>query len=191
MTDSTKHPERDDNKMSSEDYEHLLDRYQFRTQGISQGKIVKGRVIKRTPTHILVDIGFKTEGVIPVEDFKDPKALSELRPGSEIEAMLEKTDAKDGYLVLSKRRADGVRAVDSLEKAFTHNTWVTGKVVERTRGGFNVDVGILAFLPESHVDIKPLKDPGALIGQEFKFKVMKFDRKSENAVLSRKLLLQD
>jgi small subunit ribosomal protein S1 len=190
MTDPTKHPDRDD-KMSSEDYEHLLDRYQFSNQEITLGKIIKGRVIKRTPTHILVDVGFKTEGAIPLEEFPDPKALAELRPGSEIETMLERTDVKDGYLVLSKKLADTVRAVDLLEKAYSHNTWVTGTIVDRTRGGFNVNVGILAFLPESHLDIKPVKDPSSLIGQSLKFKVMKFDRKSENAVLSRKLLLQD
>ncbi len=191
MTEQTKHPDRDDPKMSSEDYEHLLDHYQFHQQEITMGKVLKGRVIKRTPTHVLVDIGFKTEGAIPVEDFSDPKALAELRPGSEVEAMLERTDVKDGYLVLSKRRADGVRAIDLLEKAFTQDTAISGKVIERTRGGFAVDVGIPAFLPESHADIRPVKDPASLIGQTLKFKVMKFDRKSENAVLSRRLLLQD
>jgi small subunit ribosomal protein S1 len=190
MTDPTKQPDRDD-KMSSEDYENLLDHYQFSNKEITMGTIIKGKVIKRTPTHILLDIGFKSEGAIPIEEFTDPKALAELRPGSEIEAMLEKTEAKDGYLLLSKKRADMVRAIDLLEKAYTHNTWITGTIVERTRGGFNVNVGILAFLPESHVDIKPVKDPASLIGQNFKFKVMKFDRRSENAVLSRKLLLQD
>jgi small subunit ribosomal protein S1 len=190
MTDPTKHPDRDD-KMSSEDYEHLLDHYQFSTQEITMGKILKGRVIKRTPTHVLVDIGFKTEGAIPVEEFTDPKALAELRPGSDIEAMLEKTDLRDGYVVLSKKRADSLRALDQLEKAFTHNTWISGTIVEKTRGGFNVNVGMLAFLPESHADLKPVKDPESLIGQTFKFKVMKLDHKSENAVLSRKLLLQD
>ncbi len=190
MTDPTKHPERDD-KMSSEDYENLLDRYQFSTKGISQGKVVKGRVIKKTPTHILVDVGFKTEGIIPIEEFQDAKALSQIRPGSEIEAILEKTDLKDGYLVLSKRRADSLRALDSLEKAYSHHHWITGTVTDKTRGGYNVDVGITAFLPESHADIRPVKDADSLIGQSFKFKVLKFDRRSENAVLSRKLLLQD
>jgi len=190
MTDPTKFPDRDE-KMSSEDYEHLLDRYQFSNKEITMGKIIKGRVIKRTPTHILVDIGFKMEGAIPIEEFADPKTLSELRAGSEIEAMLEKTDHKDGYLVLSKRRADTARALDLLEKAYSHNTWVTGTIVGKTRGGFSVDVGIPAFLPESHVDIRPVKDPESLIRQTLKFRVMKFDRKSENAVLSRKLLLQD
>lgn len=190
MTEPAKRHDRED-RMSSEDYENLLDRYQFTTKGISQGKIIKGRVIKKTAAHVLVDVGFKTEGIIPLEDFKDPKDLGELRPGKEIEAILEKTDLKDGYLLLSKRKADSLRALEALEKACSHNQWVTGTVIEKTKGGFNVDVGITAFLPESHADIKPVKDPASLIGQSFKFKVLKFDRKSENAVLSRKLLLQD
>ncbi len=190
MTDSTKQLDRDGG-MSSEDYENLLDRYQFSTKDISQGKIIKGKVIKKTSSHVLVDVGFKTEGIIPNEEFTDPKVLSELRAGSEVEAILQKTDLTDGYLLLSKKRADSVRALENLEKAFHHNNWVAGTVLGRTKGGFNVDVGITAFLPESHADIRPVKDPGTLIGQEFKFRVMKFDRRSENAVLSRKLLLQD
>mgnify|MGYP001114261514 FL=1 len=191
MTEPTKPPERDDARMSSEDYENLLDRYQYSTKEITMGKVLKGRVIKRTPTHVLVDVGFKTEGVIPNEDFTDPAALEALGPGSEVETMLEKTDLKDGYLVLSKKRADGLRAIEDLNRAFEHGRSVTGTVVERTKGGFNVDVGIPAFLPESHVDIRPVRDASGLIGQTFDFRVIKFDRKTENAVLSRKLLLQD
>lgn len=119
MTESTKQPDHDDN-ISSEDYENLLDRYQFSTKEITMGTILKGRVIKRTPTYVLVDIGFKAEGIIPNEDFTDPKALAELRPGSEVETMLEETDLKDGYLVLSKKRADGLRAIENLGQAFEH-----------------------------------------------------------------------
>ncbi len=190
MTESTKQPDHDE-KMSSQDYENLLDRYQFSTTEITMGKILKGRVIKKTPTHVVVDIGFKTEGLIPNEDFSDPKTLAELKPGGEIETMLENTEIKDGYLVLSKKRADGLRAVESLGKAFERGLTVTGTITERTKGGFNVDVGIPAFLPESHVDIRPVRDASALIGKSFKFRVMKYDRRTENAVLSRKLLLQD
>jgi small subunit ribosomal protein S1 len=190
MTESTKQPDRDDN-ISSEDYENLLDRYQFSTKEITMGTILKGRVIKRTPTYVLVDIGFKAEGIIPNEDFTDPKALADLKPGSEVETMLEETDLKDGYLVLSKKRADGLRAIENLGQAFEHGRTVTGTITERTKGGFNVDVGIPAFLPESHVDIRPVKDASALVGQTFKFRVMKFDRRTENAVLSRRLLLQN
>jgi small subunit ribosomal protein S1 len=190
MTEPIKQTERDD-RMSSEDYEHLLDRYEYSTKEITMGKVLKGRVIKCTPTHVLVDVGFKTEGLIPNEEFTDPRALEALEPGSEIETMLEKTDLRDGYLVLSKKRADGVRALESLDRAFAHGQTVTGTVVGRTRGGFNVDVGLPAFLPESHVDIRPVKDASHLIGQTFQFRVIKFDRKTENAVLSRKLVLQD
>ncbi len=189
MTDATKHPETIE-KMSQEDYADLLDRYQFSTTEITQGKLVKGRVIKKTPTHVLVDIGFKTEGVIPLEDFREQE-IEDLKPGDEVDATLERTDRKDGYMILSKKRADAFRALDNLEKAFTHNGWVTGIIKERSKSGFLVDVGIEAFLPESHADIKTIKDPDALVGQSFKFKVMKFDRKTENAVVSRKLFLQD
>ncbi|MHB8094272.1 MAG: 30S ribosomal protein S1 [Candidatus Aminicenantales bacterium] len=189
MSDETKHPEKNE-KMSSEDYSDLLDRYQFSTKEFTQGSVVKGKVIKRTPTHVLVDIGFKTEGVIPIEDFREPE-IAELKPGSEVEATLEHTDKKDGYIVLSKKRADAMRALDNLEKAFAHNGWVTGIILARTKSGYAVDVGIEAFLPESHADIKTIKDADALVGQSCKFKVMKFDRKSENAVVSRRLYLQD
>jgi len=191
MTEPNKQTERDDAKMSSEDYEHLLDRYEYSTKEITLGKVLKGRVIKRTPTHVLVDVGFKTEGLIPNEDFTDPAVLEALEPGSEVETMLEKTDLKDGYLVLSKKKADAVRAIETLDQAFERGLPVTGTVFERTRGGFHVDVGLTAFLPESHADLRPVKDPAALIGQTFKFRVIKFDRKTENAVLSRKLVLQD
>jgi small subunit ribosomal protein S1 len=190
MTESTKQPDHDD-KMSSQDYENLLDRYQYSTTEITMGKILKGKVIKKTPTHVLVDIGFKTEGLIANEEFTDPKALADLRPGSEVETMLESTDLKDGYLVLSKKRADGLRAIENLGQAFERGLTVTGTITERTKGGFNVDVGIPAFLPESHVDIRQVRDASALIGKSFKFRVMKYDRRTENAVLSRKLLLQD
>jgi small subunit ribosomal protein S1 len=176
--------------MSSEAYEDLLDHYQFSTKEITQGTVVKGRIMKMTPTHVLVDIGLKTEGVIPLEDFREPE-IAELKPGVEVEATLERTDRKDGYFILSKKRADAIRALNNLEKALERNGWVTGIIKERSKGGYTVDVGIEAFLPESHADIKTIRDPGSLVGQSFKFKVMKFDRKSENAVVSRRLFLQD
>ena len=189
MTNANKHPEKDE-KMSSEAYEDLLSRYQFSTKEITQGTVVKGRIMKLTPTHVLVDIGLKTEGVIPMEDFREPE-IAELKPGVEVEATLERTDRKEGYFILSKKRADAIRALNNLEKALEHNGWVTGIIKERSKGGYTVDVGIEAFLPESHADIKTIRNPNALIGQSFKFKVMKFDRKSENAVVSRRLFLQD
>src|SRR4030043_1095612 len=177
-------------KRCSEDYEHLLDKYQFSAKEITPGKIIKGRVIKATPTGVLVDIGFKSEGVIPVEEFSEQE-VKKLKPGDEIETILEKTDIKEGYLILSKRRADSLRALDHLEKAFNTQGFVSGKIIEKTKNGYTVNVGIDAFLPDSHADVKMVREPAKLLGQSFKFKVIQFDRKTENAVLSRKLFLQD
>ncbi|OGD18524.1 MAG: 30S ribosomal protein S1 [Candidatus Aminicenantes bacterium RBG_16_63_16] len=185
-----KKPADKDDKLSSEDYEQLLDKYQFSAKEVSAGKIVRGRVIKVTAQSVLVDIGFKSEGVIPVEEFEEDE-VKKLKPGDEIEATLERNDAKEGYLVLSKKGADTIRAVDQLEKAYSSHGWVTGRIKDRTRGGFMVNVGIDAFLPESHADVRMVREPDKLVGQTFKFKVIKFDRKTENAVLSRKLFLQD
>jgi small subunit ribosomal protein S1 len=177
-------------KISSEDYEQLLDQYQFSAKEITPGKIIKGKVIKVTPTGVLVDIGFKSEGVVPVEDFVDTD-LQKLRPGDEVEAILEKTDARDGYLLLSKKRADRLRALDHLEKAFYSHGFINGKISEKIRNGYTVDVGLDAFLPDSHADVRHVREPDSMLGKSYKFKVIKFDRKTENAVLSRKLFLQD
>jgi small subunit ribosomal protein S1 len=177
--------------LSSQDYAELVDKYQFKASELAPGKLVQGKVIKITTTHVLVDIGSKSEGIIPAEDFSDPQEMTSLKAGDPIEAILERRNIKEGYFILSKRRANALKALDSLEKAYHNNNWIIGKVVDRIRNGYTVDVGLDTFLPESHADIKIVKDPNKLLGKRFKFKVIKFDRKTENAVLSRRLLLQD
>jgi small subunit ribosomal protein S1 len=190
MSDITKNPEKDE-KITSEDYENLLDKYQFSAKEITPGKIIQGRVIKVTATHVLVDIGLKSEGVLPLEEFTEGTEPSMPKPGDSIEAVLEKTDRKDGYFVLSKKSADVQKALDTLEKAYEHQTFVSGKITGKIKNGYTVFVGFEAFLPDSHADVKPVRDPDKLIGETFKFKVIKFDRRDENAVLSRKLFLLD
>lgn len=189
MTEVKKSSEKND-PLSPEAYEHLLDRYQFTVKELAPGKIIKGKIVKITSSHVLVDVGFKSEGLIPVEDFQEDSGQT-LRLGAEVEAILERVDSRDGSLLLSKRRADTLRALDYLERAYLSQGWVQGKVVERIKSGFIVNVGIKAFLPDSHADVKAVKEPEKLVGNVFKFKVLKFDRKSEGAVLSRKLFLQD
>ncbi len=189
MAELKKHPDKEE-KITSEDYEQLLDKYQFSAKEISPGKIIRGKVIKVTPSGVLMDIGFKSEGIIPVEDF-DEADVKKIRPGDEVEAILEKTDIKEGYLILSKKMADTLRALDLLEKAFNSQGWVNGKVTGKIKNGYTVNVGIEAFLPDSHADVKAIREPEKLVGNAFKFKVIKFDRKTENAVVSRRLFLQD
>lgn len=187
----TKKNTKPDDQMTAEDYERLLDQYHLSDQELSAGTVVKGRVVKKIPGFILLDIGHKTEGAIPIEDFRDPKEFEEIKIGDEIEAILEKSRPQDGYFLLSKRKADIERALDRLETAYHSGNWITGKVLSRTRNGYTVDVGLPAFLPQAHTDLKPLKDPDSILGQTLKFKILKFNRAEEDVVLSRKLLLQD
>jgi small subunit ribosomal protein S1 len=177
--------------ISAEDYADLLEKYQFSTKELAPGKLLKGKVIKVTDTHVLVDVGFKSEGIIPNEDFMDHQDPKTLQPGDEVEAVLEKSNLKEGYLILSKKKAIAIKAMNNLEKAYQHNSWIVGKITEKIRNGYTVNVGIDGFLPDSHADVKLVKDPKRLIGNIYKFKVIKFDRKTENTVLSRKLYLQD
>lgn len=190
MSEITKDADNED-QISSQDYESLLDQYQFSAKEIVPGKILKGRVIKVTPTHVLVDIGFKSEGIIPKEDIIQCQDIAEIRPGDTIEATFEKSNSKEGYVVLSHRKAVAVKALNDLDRAFNTNSWVKGKIIEKIKNGYMVNVGIKAFLPDSHADVRAVKEPQELIGNNYKFKVIRFDRKSENAVLSRKLFLQD
>jgi small subunit ribosomal protein S1 len=188
MSEITK---KEEEHLSSKDYENLLDQYQFNAKEIVPGKIIKGKVIKVTSTHALIDIGFKSEGIIPMEDFNNILDKSEIHPGDNIEALVESSNLKEGYLVLSHKRAIAFKALNNLEKAYNYQTWITGKIIEKIKNGYTVNVGINTFLPDSHADVRPVKEPEKLIGNEYKFKVIKFERQSENAVLSRKLFLQD
>ncbi|MFP4081767.1 MAG: 30S ribosomal protein S1 [Candidatus Aminicenantes bacterium] len=190
MTEITKKSEKD-TKISSKEYENLLDHYQFNAKELSPGKIIKGKVIRVTSSHVLVDVGFKSEGIIPMEDFKENPDMGDIHPGDEVEAVLERSDLKEGYLVLSQKKAVALKALNNLEKAYHHHSWILGRITEKTRNGYTVNVGIDTFLPNSHADIRAVSEPEKLIGNKYKFKVIKFDRKTENAVLSRKLFLQD
>jgi len=191
MSEITKEEEEEEENLSSKDYENLLDQYQFNAKEIVPGKIIKGKVIKVTPTHALIDIGFKSEGVIPIEDFANNQDINEIHPGDNVEATVERSDLKEGYLVLSHKKAIALKALNNLERAYNYKTWIMGKITEKTKSGYTVNVGIKTFLPDSHADIRTVKEPEKLIGNKYKFKVIKFDHKSENAVLSRKLFLQD
>ncbi len=176
---------------SQKDFAALLDNYQFKANELTLGQLIKGKVIKVTPSFVLVDVGSKSEGIIPLEDFVDKEELNKLNPGDEVEAVLEKSNLEEGYFILSKKRANALKALNNLEKAHLHNNWIIGKITQKVKNGYMVNVGINTFLPDSHADIRIVKDPSRIIGNRYKFKVIKFNRNNENAVLSRKLLLQD
>ncbi len=171
-----------------ESYEKLLDQYGARR--FAEGEVMKGTVLKITDTDVIVDIGYKSEGVIPVTQFVDPGGHLTIAVGDVIDVLLEDTEDGDGHIVLSKEKAEKVRVWEEVEKAYNDNAIIRGRVIERIKGGLSVDIGIRAFLPGSQIDVRPVKNLDALRGKEIECRVIKFNRKRGNIVLSRKLVLE-
>lgn len=171
-----------------ENYEKLLDQYGARK--FAQGEVMKGTVLKITETDVIVDIGYKSEGVIPVDQFVDPSGQLTIGVGDVIDVLLEDTEDGDGHIVLSKEKAEKVKVWEDVEKAYNDNSIIRGRVIERIKGGLSVDIGIRAFLPGSQIDVRPVKNLDSFKGREIECRVIKFNRKRGNIVLSRKLVLE-
>ncbi len=158
---------------------------------IEEGAVLSGKVVAIKPDGVIVDIGYKTEGVIRIEEFNDEE-LKELKPGSRIEVYVVNMRDSEGVLKLSKERASKIKIWDVLEKAAQDGTLVEGIVTERTKGGMTVDIGgVKAFLPGSQVDIKITKDVDALLRQKMFFKVLKINNKRSNVIVSRRAVLEE
>jgi small subunit ribosomal protein S1 len=158
-------------------------------RSLKEGELIRGRVLQVTSDEILVDIGYKSEGMIPRSEFHHMPADRLPHPGQEIEAVLERTEGPNGYVVLSYEKARRGKAWDLVEQAFATNTSVKGRVLERVKGGLSVDIGVRAFLPGSIADSRPLKNLDVLKGRELEFRVVSLDKKRGNIVLSRKAIL--
>src|SRR2546423_7649651 len=172
-----------------QNYEQLLDQYGARK--FAEGEVMKGTVLKITDTDAVVDIGYKSEGVIPVPQFIDANGQLTIKVGDVIDVLLEDTEDGDGHLVLSKEKAEKVKVWEDVERAFNDGSIIRGRVVERIKGGLSVDIGIRAFLPGSQIDVRPVKNLDALRGKEIECRVIKLNRKRGNIVLSRKIVLED
>src|SRR5256712_695658 len=170
-----------------ENYEQLLDQYGARK--FAEGEVMKGTVLKITDTDVIVDIGYKSEGVIPVMQFTEGDHLT-VKVGDVIDVLLEDTEDGDGHIVLSKEKAEKVKVWEEVEKAYNENTIIKGRVIERIKGGLSVDIGIRAFLPGSQIDVRPVKNLDSLKGKEIECRVIKLNRKRGNIVLSRKIVLE-
>jgi len=157
----------------------------------SERKLLRGRVVAVTPTDVLVDVGLKSEGIVPVEEFTDPRGQVMVSPGEEVEVFLERLEDANGYVVLSKIKAQKMKAWEEVENAFKEDRPIRGTILDRVKGGLAVDVGVRAFLPGSLVDLQPVRNLRALKGQEVDLKVIKVNRKRGNIVLSRKAYLEE
>ncbi|HDZ87184.1 MAG TPA: S1 RNA-binding domain-containing protein, partial [Nitrospirae bacterium] len=176
--------------MDSQDNE-LEELYEKSFQNIHTGSIIKGKVVAKMSDSIVVDVGYKSEGFIPIEEFSEEER-NNIQTGDELEVYVIRLSDSDGCVSLSKERALKINAFQQLQEIFREEKEVTGKVTERTKGGFYVEVlGIKAFMPGSQADIKPIKDVNSLIGTEVVLRVLKLNSKLNNIVVSRRALLEE
>lgn len=175
----------------AEDFGKALDRWEAGLRSLKEGEVVSGKVLKILDKEIIVDIGFKSEGVIDAEEFRLPDGTLNVKVGDRVEVLLEKSENADGYVVLSKDKAEKMRVWDEVERAYETGEPIVGRVVDRIKGGLKVDIGLPAFLPGSLVDIRPVRNLDALKGQQFRMRVIKVNKRRGNIVLSRKAVLDE
>ena len=180
-----------DEDMDPAEFSRLLDLYDNSFRNIAEGEVVKGTVLKVNENEVVVDVGYKSEGVISVNEFLDENGVVMVQAGDLVDVLLERTEDRDGHIVLSREKAEKMKIWDEVEKAFAERKVVIGRVIERIKGGLAVDIGVRAFLPGSQIDVRPVRNLDALRGQELRMRVIKVNKKRGNIVLSRKVLLEE
>jgi small subunit ribosomal protein S1 len=180
--------------IDEEDFASLLEE-SFKGKGDGKGElkeneIVKGTVVQVTKDYAVVDIGYKSEGQVPIQEFGLLEGRPNVKAGDKVDVLLESRENDTGMVVLSKEKADKMRIWDEISAACERDELVEGTIVGRVKGGLSVDIGVKAFLPGSQVDLRPIRNLDKLIGEKYKFKVIKFNKKRGNIVLSRRVLLE-
>ena len=170
------------------EYNELVQMYEGTLSSITEKEIVTGRVVSKDEKYVIVDIGFKSEGIVPLNEFRDNETIE---PGDEIEVFLDKVEDREGQLVLSRKKADTLRTWQLIEKNFESGEVIEGYIKRRIKGGMVVDIfGIDAFLPGSQIDVRPVRDFDAYVGRTMEFKIVKLNMSSENVVVSHRALVE-
>jgi len=171
--------------------ESFQDLFEETFNKIQEGEVVRGRVVLVGKEHVMVDVGYKSEGQIPIQEFQDESGRVAVREGDTIEVLLESKDDEEGEIALSKTKADKIKVWEEIRRAYEQGGTVEGKVIGRVRGGLSVDVGVTAFLPGSQADLRVSRNLEKMIGQTYRFRVLKYNRRRSNIVLSRRVLLEE
>src|SRR5437870_12739270 len=178
-----------DEDYSDEDYEKMLSMYEGTMAQIVEGEIVKSKVLRVTDNAVILDVGVKVEGSVPLDEFKDPKSLKE---GDEVEVLLEHLEDQEGSVVLSKKKADFMRVWERIRVAYETDQPVEGTLVKKIKGGVVVDLmGVDAFLPGSQIALRRVPNIDELLGQKFEFKIIKLNKRRRNIVVSRRVILEN
>src|ERR1700683_158150 len=173
------------------DYEQLIDDYTHFAPP-HDGELLQGRVVKLHDKDVIVDFGYKSEGLVPIEQFSQPDGSIHVKVGDEIDVMVDRQGLQpEGYILLSHQKASRLRCWDNLEKAHRDALVVSGRVTGRIKGGLSVDVGVPAFMPGSQIDIRPTHNLDSFLGQDIPVKIVKLNRRRGNVVVSRKMAVEE
>src|SRR6185436_15765159 len=179
-------PDLYDEGYSDEQYEEMMKLYGGTLQSIAEGEIVRSKVLRVTETHVILDVGFKSEGAIPIDEFKDPSSIN---AGDEVEVFLENLEDQEGAVVLSKKKADFMRVWEKIRQAYETDQPVQGTLVKKIKGGVVVNLmGVDAFVPGSQIALRRVPNIDELLGHSYKFKMIKRRR---NIVVSRRVILEN
>ncbi|OFZ55448.1 MAG: 30S ribosomal protein S1 [Bdellovibrionales bacterium RIFOXYC1_FULL_54_43] len=173
---------------SEENFAELFEASQ-RQQEIKEGEVVDGTVVAVGSEYATVDIGYKCEGLVPIQEFKDAHGVAHVAVGDVVSVYLERMELENGFMLLSKDKAEIIRAWDEISHACEKDQLVEGTVIAKVKGGLSVDIGVKAFLPGSQIDTKPVKNLDKFLGKKLKFKIIKFNKKRGNIVLSRRAVV--
>jgi small subunit ribosomal protein S1 len=181
----------DEGRSGDMDFGAILEQFEQEQKAFQEGEVVRGTVVGITERGVVIDFGYKSEGIVPQGEFMEGTELT-VKPGDEVEVLVKSMETSEGFPVLSRADAVRMKAWDELEKAYSQGTPIKGRVTERIKGGLRVDIdGIAAFLPGSQVDVRPVRNLDSLRNQEIEAKVIKLNRKRSNVVLSRKAIIEE
>ncbi len=183
-------PEEDEPAPGEESMEALMDMYEESFKRFAEGEVTMGKIISVDKDHVLVDIGYKSEGQIDIHEFLDESGTARAEVGDAVEVMVEFWDDEEEVVILSKEKAEKIKVWDAIKNAYDEDSTVEGVIMNRVKGGFSVDIGVQAFLPGSQADLRPIRNLDDMVGKSFEFKILKFNRKRSNIVLSRRVILE-
>jgi small subunit ribosomal protein S1 len=173
-----------------EKQEALMEMYEESIKRVQEGEVVQGKIVQIDKEFVLVDIGSKSEGQVPIEEFKKSDGSLDAVVGNTVDVMVDRWEDEDGTVKVSKDKASRIKVWDDIKKAYDNDEAIPGVITSRVKGGLSVDIGLPAFLPGSQVDLRPVRNLDDVVGKTFDFKVLKYNKKRNNIVLSRRVILE-
>jgi small subunit ribosomal protein S1 len=180
----------DESEEDLSDSDNFMKLYEESLKSIQEGEVVKGEIVQIGKEYVLVDIGYKSEGQISIHEFVDAEGVMSAKVGDEVEVLLERGADDEGAIILSKEKAAKIKIWDDIKEIYENDGVIKGTILSRVKGGLSVDIGLQAFLPGSQVDLRPIRDMDSLVGTEHEFKIVKYNKRRGNIVLSRRALLE-